>query len=767
MNHDLRPISSNAADAFNASKPGGVERALFWATHHPLGFKGLLWVLALGVSAALAWGLPGVFKSFDERSDYWTWNLKSSGSPERRLVVVDIDEKSVQAVGAWPWSRETMADLVLALNQEGAGLKIFDVVFPDAKTGDASLQTALAQGAPNVGGQIFSINPEVAVRSGALSKVSSLSSLSGPCSAAAQTGYGFMGNAPELASAFTQVGHLTPSIDPDGAVRQVPALVCFEGINYPALSLTAFMALGGSSTGQAGSTTTIPTTSATPYLQLVKGESWREAPWSLALTHTHPIPLNAQGQIRVSYRTPRSDFVSLSASDVLAHRVPQDLLKGAWVLVGSTAFGAGDAIPTPHGGAEGGLEVHAQLITAALDNATPYTPMGSLGLQALVVGIFSALLLMLSVFPSKALSPSRSQSASAQDGQEDKAPSSALEALQNVMGLSAWHLRERWVFALPVLGLAFMGACFGLHAWSLLSLNWWLGWSVPAFMVASCAVAFTVGDLAVLRWQRTRLFENLARYVSTPVANEVALSPPSDQVDAHAERVVVMALNVRNFDRYCDTVGPESSAAFLHGYLSLLSQQVASSGGELHHVQGSEALAVWRLGKAQSQAQAKAQGETQTQAMEKQTATHAALALGRGLWESSQAWQGIPAQAELELEMGLEAGEAWVGSMGPGERRFHAVIGEPVVLAQALRGMAAELAYPVLLGPQVADVLASRSPTPPKVGHSSVEELPLLRLGEFLLPGTAEPRVVFASPVSIEDQRLRLVSGSLAEQRVA
>ena len=117
--------------------------------------------------------------------------------------------------------------------------------------------------------------------------------------------------------------------------------------------------------------------------------------------------------------------------------------------------------------------------------------------------------------------------------------------------------------------------------------------------------------------------------------------------------------------------------------------------------------------------------------------------------------------------MGLEAGEAWVGSMGPGERRFHAVIGEPVVLAQALRGMAAELAYPVLLGPQVADVLASRSPTPPKVGHSSVEELPLLRLGEFLLPGTAEPRVVFASPVSIEDQRLRLVSGSLAEQRVA
>jgi hypothetical protein len=41
-------------------------------------------------------------------------------------------------------------------------------------------------------------------------------------------------------------------------------------------------------------------------LQLVKGESWAEAPWSLALNHSASIPLNAQGQIRVSYRTPRS-----------------------------------------------------------------------------------------------------------------------------------------------------------------------------------------------------------------------------------------------------------------------------------------------------------------------------------------------------------------------------------------------------------------------------------------------------------------------------
>jgi len=60
-----------------------------------------------------------------------------------------------------------------------------------------------------------------------------------------------------------------------------------------------------------------------------------------------------------------------ACADVIKGRAPAEFFKGAWVLVGATAFGIGDAVPTPHGGAVGGVEVHAQFITALLDNRCP------------------------------------------------------------------------------------------------------------------------------------------------------------------------------------------------------------------------------------------------------------------------------------------------------------------------------------------------------------------------------------------------------------
>ena len=100
-------------------------------------------------------------------------------------------------------------------------------------------------------------------------------------------------------------------------------------------------------------------------------------------------------------------------------------------------------------------------------------------------------------------------------------------------------------------------------------------------------------------------------------------------------------------------------------------------------------------------------------------------------------------------------------------------------MAQALREMAAELAYPVLLGPNVAQVLkmsensvlsTDRENTDAMTRSAPIQTLDsfsILRVGEFLLPGTAEARVVCASLMDMDDQRLRLVDTQALEQRVA
>ena len=170
--------------------------------------------------------------------------------------------------------------------------------------------------------------------------------------------YGFMAPQPLLAQSSVGVGHITPILDTDGSIRRVPAMVCFEGQAYPALAVAGLVAATGAqpmvSTNKPGLFTT-------------------NTPKTIDIGGLH-LPVDAQGQMRVSYQMPRAGFASVSAVDVLQGKVPPSLLKGAWVLVGSTAFGGGDAVPTPQGGAVGGVEVHAQMMSAALDGGTPFVP---------------------------------------------------------------------------------------------------------------------------------------------------------------------------------------------------------------------------------------------------------------------------------------------------------------------------------------------------------------------------------------------------------
>jgi adenylate cyclase len=139
------------------------------------------------------------------------------------------------------------------------------------------------------------------------------------------------------------IGHINPVVDTDGSIRRVPAVVCFEGQAYPALAVAGLAAATG----------------AQPVWRNNQASLFSKDSAQLIDVGGLQLPLDAQGQLRVSYQMPREGFAAVSAVDVLQGKVPPHMLKGAWVLVGSTAFGGGDAVPTPQGGAVGGVEVHA------------------------------------------------------------------------------------------------------------------------------------------------------------------------------------------------------------------------------------------------------------------------------------------------------------------------------------------------------------------------------------------------------------------------
>ena len=77
--------------------------------------------------------------------------------------------------------------------------------------------------------------------------------------------------------------------------------------------------------------------------------------------------------MRISFAKAPFAFQALSEADVINDRIDTSILNNAWVIVGGTAFGMADIVPTPYSGAAFGVELQARLLTSMLDMSMPFT----------------------------------------------------------------------------------------------------------------------------------------------------------------------------------------------------------------------------------------------------------------------------------------------------------------------------------------------------------------------------------------------------------
>ena len=82
--------------------------------------------------------------ALEDRAGDWVWAATAERTEERRLIVVDIDERSLAELGPWPWPRATQARLINQLAQAGARQQVLDIVFTNERPDDAILGRAIA-----------------------------------------------------------------------------------------------------------------------------------------------------------------------------------------------------------------------------------------------------------------------------------------------------------------------------------------------------------------------------------------------------------------------------------------------------------------------------------------------------------------------------------------------------------------------------------------------------------------------------------------------
>lgn len=289
-------------------------------------------LLAMVVMACLQWpAAPGQTDFADAwlRDHFVRWHAADLEDP--RVLVVDIDEASLTALGPWPWPRQRIADLVENLVAQGARGVALDLVLPE--TGDAAgdLRLAmLAQHGPVVLGQALDyVERDLPLQVGQLAAGDSATALrSGP--AVPATGY--IANHAGLALA-RHAGNIGFVPDRDGMLRRLPLYSTVEGRAYPTLALALFECCAASRSA------------GLPADFAPKPEDRGFFP--LAFSRTWPA------------------YTVVSAVSILQQR--QAPITGRLVLIGSSALGLSDRVSTPLGISTAGVMVHASALSNLLD----------------------------------------------------------------------------------------------------------------------------------------------------------------------------------------------------------------------------------------------------------------------------------------------------------------------------------------------------------------------------------------------------------------
>ena len=654
---------------------GALHRLLAAPTGAPsvrtLALIGLLvlalwWPLIMFFSQAL--------RGLEERSGDWVWQQVATHQTERRIVLIDIGQSSLDAVSAWPWSRAQLAQLSDALAKQGAALQVFDIVLAAPAEGDAQLAATLLRNRALLA-QVFALVPHTEAASGQSS--GALPGLA--CPASVPTAQGHLAN--PSAYAAVPAGHITPKLAPDGLLRHQPALICHQGRAYPALFLAALMHASG--------------------VQQLRWEPQARQPGApsvalqgLDLGSGAGLPLDARGLVRIPWGLHPEAFISLAAHDVLAGRVPQGLLDGAWVVVGSSALGLGDRVATPFGAHGAGFMLHAQLMRAALDDAIPYQPAWAAWYAALWAGLGFAGML--------------------------------------------WLARRRTlaVYGLPLFGLGWAASAWALHALALAHWGWWLPWAAWSLLLLGLGLALAAWCYLVQRFERERLLRHLRSYLPAPVVAALLAHDPTDRIEARRLEVSVLYASMRNFSAYCERSPAATSTAVLQAFFAAVTRAVEQHGGRVEAFEQDAVLAVFEPG-------ASPQACTSPQACARAAlaAAQAVLAQSERILpldspappDAAAPWQPDPVaaaiSAPLAIGIGLDTGEAVLGSFGLAQRRTHRALGPVVRSASRLQAMTAELAHPILLGPQAAALIGPQQ---------------LDCLGSFLLDGLRQPMHIYA-----------------------
>jgi adenylate cyclase len=570
----------------------------------------------------------------------------------RPVAIVDIDEASLAKLGQWPWPRTRIADMVANLTRLGAVVIAFDVIFsePDRLNPDVAADTfrnldeatrEKLRALPS-NDQVFADTMRrsrvVLGQSGLPSIISDLDKTL-PVTGVAMLGddpqrfmfkfRGLLRNTHVLEAAAGGRGLLTINPERDGIIRRVPMVMQAQGETVPSLSFEMLRVATGTDT--------------------IFIKSGIEGIKSVAVKGFE-VPTDRNGQLWVHFAH-YDPSLYVSAVDLLEGRVPPEKIARKLVLIGTSAVGLNDIKTTPVSAAMPGVEIHAQVLEAALTKSLlaqpPYGVLLEFG-AALLLGI-----LVIAFAPS--FGPT------------------------TLVGVGA-------LFATLLIGTSWY--FYTQH-------RLLVDFTYPLLSTTTIYLTLIFSSFVREQAQRRQIRSAFGQYLSPALIEQLAQSPEKLVLGGEEREMTIMFSDVRGFTTISESFkhDPQGLTTLMNRFLTPLTNAILARKGTIDKYMGDAIMAFWNAPLDDKQHQL--------------NACEAAIDMLERIDElnkvrEQEAKDGGPTYIPINVGVGLNTGTCVVGNMGSDLRFDYSVLGDSVNLASRLEGQSKEYGFPIIVGSKTA-----------------------------------------------------------------
>jgi adenylate cyclase len=650
-----------------------------WFTRR-IGYARLLCFALLIGFAALRIADPAPVEEIRVRTFDFFQRIDPRQKTERPVTIVDIDDKSLEKLGQWPWPRTRIAALVDELTRLGAIVIAFDAVFsePD-RLNPANAADTFPQLDEETRAKLRALPSNDEILADAMRKSRVVLGESGlpeeitaldktlPVTGLAMLGEepqrfmfdfpGLLRNVPVLEHAAAGRGLFTIRPERDGIVRRVPMIMQAQGQTMPSLTFEMLRVATGSGT------------------ILIKAEE--AGIKSLGLKGIQ-VPTDHNGQLWVHYA--RNDAsIYVPAVNVLEKNVAPDMIAGKLVLIGTSAVGLNDIKTTPVSRAMPGVEIHAQVLETTLTGAVISTPIYGIAVEFATALLFGLLVI----------------------------------AFAPLFG----------PVTLVALGAAFATALIGTSAYFYSQHKLLIDFTYPLMSTTSIYLTLIFSSFVREQAQRRQIRSQFAQYMSPVLVEQLAQQPEKLVLGGEEREMTIMFSDMRGFTSISETYkdDPQGLTALMNRFLTPLTRTILNRKGYIDKYMGDAIMAFWNAPLDDKEHQL--------------NACEAALDMLERVDELNQERELEAKEAgrpfiPLNIGVGLNTGACVVGNMGSDVKFDYSVFGDSVNLASRLEGQSKEYGFPIIVGSRTA--LAVR------------DRFAILELDFIMVKGKKEPEVIYA-----------------------